>query len=255
MKQNIGSVERMVSGAAGIALAALGVSRKGPFGLVLSAVGAGLVARGATGHCPFNSAAGTTAETKDAAPWNRKIRVKKSVTITKPRAEVYAFWRKLSNLPRFMRHLEQVREIDGSTSEWTAKAPAGRQVCWKAEILEDNPNESIWWRSLDGSDVPNEGTVTFEDAPGGRGTIVRVDLTYLPPAGVIGALFAKIMGEEPHGQIEDDLRRLRSILETGEVPTTDGQPSDTLRKTSRQIGTAPGAALVGKAMEREPSVR
>lgn len=250
MKKNIGDVERMTTGAVGLALAAFGASRRSPLGLLLALGGASMVARAATGHCPVNEAAGLQEEDRNAAPWNRTVRVKQAITITKPRAEVYTFWRNFSNLPRFMRHLEEVKETDPRHSEWRAKAPAGRQVCWTAEIIGETINERIAWKSLDGADVPNEGVVLFEDAPGGRGTIVRVDLTYSPPAGAIGALFAKMLGEEPHGQIADDLRRLRSILETGEVPTTDGQPSDVLRKTKRQIGSAPGAALMGKAAER-----
>ncbi len=250
MKQNVGDVERMTSGALGVALAVFGVTRRGPLGILLGLAGAGLVHRAATGYCPFNEAAGLEEEDRNEAPWNRSVKVKKSVTITRPREEVYAFWRKLSNLPRFMRHLEEVKEIDGTKSEWTAKAPAGRQVCWTAEITEEVPNERIAWKSLEGADVPNEGSVRFEDAVGGRGTVVRVELSYSPPAGAIGAMFAKLLGEEPKGQIADDLRRLRAILEAGEVPTTDGQPSDIVRKTKRQIGTAPGAALMGKMMEK-----
>ena len=255
MKQNIGDVERMTSGAIGVALAALGVSKRGPFGLLLALGGAGLVTRAASGHCPFNAAAGLGEEDKDAAPWNRSVRVRQAVTILRPRQEVYAFWRKLENLPRFMRHLESVVETDAKRSDWSAKAPAGRQVRWSAEITEEAIDERIAWRSLDGADVPNEGTVTFEDAVGGRGTVVRVELGYSPPAGALGAFFAKLLGEEPKGQIADDLRRLRSILETGEVPTTDGQPSDVVRRTKRPLGSAPGAALLGKALEKGATVR
>lgn len=255
MKQNVGDVERMTSGALGVALAVFGISRRSPFGLLIGLAGASLVTRAATGYCPFNEAAGLGEEDRDAAPWNRSVKVKKSVTITKPREEVYAFWREFSNLPRFMRHLEEVKEIDGKTSEWRAKAPAGRQVSWTAEITEEVVNERIVWKSLEGADVPNGGSVVFEDAVGGRGTVVRVELSYSPPAGALGAFFAKLFGEEPKGQIADDLRRLRAILEVGEVPTTDGQPSDIVRKTKRQIGSAPGAALMGKMMEKGATVK
>ncbi len=255
MKQNVGDVERMTSGAIGVALAVFGASRRSPFGFILALGGAALVSRAATGYCPLNKAAGLTEEDKDAAPWNRSVKVKNAVTITKPRDEVYAFWRNLENLPRFMRHLEEVVETDAHRSEWRAVAPAGRQVHWTAEITEERPGELLAWKSLDGADVPNEGRVTFEDAPGNRGTIVRVELSYSPPAGALGAFFAKLFGEEPQGQVADDLRRFRSIMETGEVPTTDGQPSDVLRKTKRQLGSAPGAALLGKALEKKATVQ
>ena len=251
MKQNVGDVERMASGALGLALAVFGLSRRSPFGILLALGGAGLVTRAGTGYCPFNEAAGLDEEDRDAAPWNRSVKVRNAVTITKPREEVYAFWRNLANLPRFMRHLEDVRETDATHSEWRAKAPAGRGVSWSAEITEEIPNERIAWKSLEGAGVPNQGRVTFEDAVGGRGTVVRVELSYSPPAGALGAFFAKLLGEEPKGQIADDLRRLRAILEAGEVPTTDGQPSDVVRK----IGTAPGAALMGKMMERGATVK
>lgn len=250
MKQNIGDVERMTTGAIGFALAAFGLSRRSPFGLLLALGGVGLATRAVTGHCPLNEAAGLDEEDRQAAPWNRSVKVKQSITITRPRQEVYAFWRKLENLPRFMRHLEAVIETDAKRSDWRAKAPAGRQVTWTAEITDEAIDERIAWKSLEGADVPNEGSVRFEDAPGGRGTVVRVELSYSPPAGALGAFFAKLFGEEPKGQIADDLRRLRSLLETGEVPTTDGQPSDIVRKTKRQIGSAPGAALMGKMMEK-----
>lgn len=255
MKQNIGDVERMTTGAIGLALAAFGLSRRSPFGILLAIGGAGLLSRAATGYCPLNEAAGLTEEDKDAAPWNRSVRVKGTVTITKPRQEVYAFWRKLENLPRFMRHLESVVETDAKHSDWSAVAPAGRKVSWHAEITEESIDERIAWRSLEGSEIPNEGAVTFEDAPGGRGTVVRVELEYHPPLGALGATVAKLFGEEPKGQIADDLRRLRAILEAGEVPTTDGQPSDVLRKTKRQLGTAPGAAMLGKALEKKATVQ
>jgi len=255
MKKNVGEVERMATGAIGFALAAFGISRRNPLGVLVALGGGALMARAATGHCPVNEAVGLTEADKDAAPWNRSVRVKGTVTITKPRQEVYAFWRKLENLPKFMRHLESVTETDAKRSDWVAVAPAGRQVGWTAEITEESIDERIAWKSLEGSDIPNEGTVTFEDAPGGRGTVVRVELSYNPPAGVIGAAFAKLFGEEPKGQIADDLRRLRSILEAGEVPTTDGQPSDVLRKTKRQLGTAPGAALLGKALEKKATIQ
>lgn len=255
MKQNIGDVERMASGAMGVALAVFGLSRRSPFGILLALGGASLVSRAATGYCPLNEAAGLGEDDKDAAPWNRSVRVKNAVTITKPRQEVYAFWRKLENLPRFMRHLESVTETDAKRSDWQAVAPAGRTVSWSAEITEEAIDEAIAWRSLEGADVPNEGRVTFEDAPGGRGTVVRVELSYSPPAGALGAFFAKLLGEEPKGQIADDLRRLRAILEAGEVPTTDGQPSDVLRKTKRGLGSAPGAALLGKALEKKATAR
>ena len=148
-------------------------------------------------------------------------RVRKSVTVNRPAEEVYAFWRNFENLPRFMQHLESVQVSGDGRSHWRAKAPAGKTVEWDAEITEDRPNELIAWRTVEGADVPNAGVVRFVAAPGGRGTEIHVDLQYDPPAGKIGALFAKLFGEEPSQQVNGDLRRLKQVLEIGEVTQSD----------------------------------
>ena len=153
------------------------------------------------------------------------VPVERVVTISRSPEECYSFWRKLENLPRFMQHLEAVHVADDKRSHWVAKAPAGTKVEWDAEITEDRPNQLLAWRTLEGADVPNGGTVRFESAPPGRGTIVRVTLQYDPPAGRLGSVVAKLFGEEPDQQVRDDLRRFKQLMETGEVPTTEGQPA------------------------------
>jgi uncharacterized membrane protein len=163
--------------------------------------------------------------------------VDSAITIGKPRSEVYGFFRNLSNLPRFMRHLHSVSALDNRRSRWVAKAPAGRTVEWDAEIINEIENELIGWRSLVGADVQNAGSVQFEDATGGRGTVVRVELQYNPPGGVMGALAAQLWGEEPTQQVKDDLRRLKEIMEAGEIPTTEGQPSGRASKGDKQKGS------------------
>lgn len=152
------------------------------------------------------------------------LHVKHSVTINRPRQEVYQFWRRLENLPRFMQHLESVTTDGAGVSHWVVKAPGGTTVEWDAEIGMDRPNEVITWRSLPGSDLPNEGAVRFTDAPGDRGTEVHVDLQYDPPVGRVGAMIAKLFGEEPKQQLRDDMRRFKQVLETGEVVRSDGSP-------------------------------
>jgi uncharacterized membrane protein len=149
------------------------------------------------------------------------IRVRKAVTIDRPLEEVYRFWRKLENLPRFMVHLESVRALDDRRSYWKAHAPLGLTVEWTAEIVEERPNELLSWRSVEDSQVPNWGTVRFIRAPGDRGTEVHLDLRYGPPAGVVGATIAKVFGEEPSRQVDGALRRLKQVLETGEVVQSD----------------------------------
>ncbi len=155
------------------------------------------------------------------------MQAKSAVTIRRPVEVVYGFWRDFSNLPSFMNHLESVEPSGDGRSHWTANAPAGRTVEWDAEVVEDRPNERIAWRSLEGSDVTNQGVVTFNPVPRGRGTEIRVELTYDPPGGALGAVVAKLFGEEPQQQIRDDLRRLKQVLETGQVVLSEGSPEGT----------------------------
>jgi uncharacterized membrane protein len=147
-----------------------------------------------------------------------------TTTIRKAPSQVYEFWRRLENLATFMAHLDEVRATDGRHSHWTASAPFGRSVEWDAETTEDVPGERIAWRSLDGADVPNSGQVRFKPAPGGRGTEVYVLLSYEMPGGALGRAAAKYFGEEPSQQLDDDLRRFKQVIETGEVVRSDGAP-------------------------------
>jgi uncharacterized membrane protein len=153
-----------------------------------------------------------------------KIHVTKSVTVNKSPAEVYSFWRQLSNLPQFMSHLESVTVIDNKRSHWVAKAPLGTTVEWDAEITSEIENERLGWKSVEDSQIVNSGVVLFRPTQE-RGTELRVVLTYEPPAGQLGALVAKLFGEEPNQQVADDLRRFKSLMETGTIMTVDGQPS------------------------------
>ena len=150
------------------------------------------------------------------------IHAKGTCVVNLPPEEVYSFWRDFQNLPRFMRHLEAVHDLGDGRSRWKAKGPAGMEVEWDATIIADVPNEVITWRSLEGSDVDNAGAVRFERAPGNRGTIVKVNLEYNPIGGVVGAAIAKLFGEEPEQQMDDDLRRFKQVLEVGEVVVSEG---------------------------------
>ena len=147
--------------------------------------------------------------------------ITRSITVRQSPEEVYAFWHRFENLPRFMKHLEAVHMLDQRRSHWRAKAPAGMSVEWEAETVTDRPGEMIAWRSLPGASVPNSGQVRFQPAPGGRGTEVTVELRYDPPAGKLGAVVAKLFGEEPGQQVAGDLRRFKQVLETGEVVHSD----------------------------------
>ena len=232
---NVGSTERAVSTAAGAILAVTGLARRSPLGLALAAIGGGLIYRGITGHCPAYRAAGidTSEQSRgagDAASpedyFEHGIHVEESFTITKSPWELYDYWRNFENLPRIMSHLESVNVIDEKRSHWVAKAPAiaGGKVEWDAEIINDEPNALIAWRSLENADVDNAGSVRFVPAPGERGTEVKVVIDYIPPAGRLGKWVAKLFGEAPDQQIQEDLRKFKRVMETGEFATTKGQP-------------------------------
>jgi uncharacterized membrane protein len=148
--------------------------------------------------------------------------VKNTLIINRAPEELYRYWHDFENLPNIMKHLESVRVRDERRSHWVAKAPAGTSVEWDAEITEDRPNELIAWRSLEGSQVENSGSVRFEPAPGKRGTIVKVELNYTPPGGALGSLVAKLFGEEPGQQAQESLRTFKQLMETGEVTISDG---------------------------------
>jgi uncharacterized membrane protein len=150
------------------------------------------------------------------------VHVQRSIIINRSPAELYRFWQDFQDLPRFMYHLESVRTAGQGRSHWVAKAPAGTTVEWDAVITADHPNSLIAWRSLEGADVEHTGSVRFEPAPGGRGTVVRVEITYRPPGGVIGRGVAKLFGEAPEHQLQDDLRRFKQLMETGEVLRSEG---------------------------------
>ena len=154
-----------------------------------------------------------------------ELHVEKSLVINRSPQECYRFWHDFERFPTFMKHVQSVRLVDDNRMHWRAKGPAGTLIEWDAELTADEPDSYLAWRSLEGADVDNAGAVHFERAPGGRGTIVRVSLNYRPPGGASGALAAKMFGEEPAQQIDEDLRRFKWLIETGEIPTTVGQPA------------------------------
>ena len=171
------------------------------------------------------------------------MRTKNAITIRRSPAEVYEYWRNFANLPQFMYHLESV-EVSGETrSHWVAKGPAGTSVEWDAEIVEDAPGQLIAWRSIEGAAVRNSGVVGFAAAPAGQGTEVIVDIEYSPPGGAVGAVVAKLFGEEPEQQVRDDLRRFKQVLETGEVVLSEGTPDGT--RTQRQFKQEPAQPQEG----------
>ena len=228
---NIVSTERWSTAFVGGGLATYGLLRRDPVGYALSALGLGLIYRGATGHCStyqalgINNVAATDQGEVAAKLGDVGIKVVHSVTIDKSPDDLYAFWRDFTNLPRIMDHLNSVTVQTIGRSHWVAKAPLGKTVEWDAEIINEVPGQLIAWQSLPGADVDNAGSVRFKPGPTGRGTEVRVELSYAPPAGKVGATVAKLLGEEPTKQLDDDLRHFKQLMEAGERPTTEGQSS------------------------------
>jgi uncharacterized membrane protein len=151
------------------------------------------------------------------------VKVTRACTIRKSPEELYQFWRNLENLPRFMQHVVSVEKISDVESRWTVKAPGGRTVKWDAIIFNEETNKLIAWRTREGSDVPNAGSVRFEPQSDGA-TMVKVALEYEPPVGKFASFVAKLFGKEPNIQVTQDLARFKALMETGEIPTTKGQP-------------------------------
>jgi uncharacterized membrane protein len=145
--------------------------------------------------------------------------VGRTVTINKPRAELYAYWRDFSKLASFMDNVERIDLLDERRSRWVVKAPGEGTVEWIAAITDEKDGEYIAWASEEGADVPNSGRIDFRDAPGGRGTVVTATILYDPPAGIIGKAIAKLFQREPAIQARRDLRRFKQLMETGEIAT------------------------------------
>lgn len=231
LKVNVGKTERTLSGFGGAVAVGYGLSRGSLGGLVLAALGGGLIYRSVTGHCTaYNKLGIDTAEGEQGRTGTgtepgaaKTVRVRRTFTVAKPAEECYRYWRQLDNLPKFMTHLNSVKVTGDMTSHWEAKAPLGRTVAWDAEITEDQPNKKIAWKSVGEPDIENEGSVEFHKAPGDRGTLVTAEVRYNPPGGKLGATLAWLLGEEPEIQVTEDLRHFKEVMETGEIATVEGQ--------------------------------
>lgn len=195
-----------------VAYGLYGLSRRSRAGASIALAGLPLLYRGATGYWPLSSF--VPDDTRTALGGSRGIHVRESVRIDKPVGEVYRFWRRLENLPKFMENLERVEERDDQHSRWTAVGPGGVPIHWQAEVINDIPDELIAWRSLPGSDVVSAGSVQFDRVNDGQSTQVTVHLQYEPPAGRAGAFLSWLMGADPSQTIRADMRRLARVLDT-----------------------------------------
>ncbi len=222
-RNRLGTPARTLSILGGSAAIWFGLRRKSLFGSAVAVTGANYLMRGITGNGDLLEYLGVRS-TRGSVPYGQGIKIRRSVTINQPPEELYRFWKNFENLPHFMQHLESVRVIDDLHSHWVTKAPAGRTIEWDAEIVAHRENELIGWRST-GGPVEHVGSVHFEPAPGGRGTVVRVQLQYNPLGGRLGAALAKLFGPSPDQQIAEDLRRFKQLMEAGEIVTVEGQPS------------------------------
>jgi uncharacterized membrane protein len=190
--------QRALAGSAGAGLAMAGYSRGGFRGMVMGALGILLFARAASNGSL------------------KSFHVEKTIRIDAPVEEVYAYWRNLENLPLWMSHVREVRYIGGDRYHWIVDGPAGVPVQWNSELLNVSENREMTWRSVEGSTVEHTGRVRFERD--GAGTRVNVQLKYAPPGGIIGHVVAKAFGVDPKSEMDDDLQRLKSLVETGQLP-------------------------------------
>ena len=222
VRLNVGRAERWISGAAGAALMAYALRRRRLRALLLP-LGVGLIRRAVTGRCEVNRALGrnSAADGGRVSPVaslgrGRGRTIEQSVIVQRPTEELFRFWRRFDNLPRFMDNLESVTVLDERRSHWVAKGPVGTRVEWDAEIHNEVANELIAWRSLPGADVDQAGSVLFTPAYGG-GTEVRVIMRYALPAGKFGDAVTHILGTAPEQQIADDLRRFKQVMDAREI--------------------------------------
>jgi uncharacterized membrane protein len=208
---NVSWPERLLSATTGVALIGHGVRHftKHPVkSFIQSMIGGFLLYRGASGSCPAYAAMGKTRDVRRTAA----INVRTTLVVNKPRHEVYRFWRKLENLPSFMHHLANVREVDQVHSRWEAIIPANLgRIRWNAEIVKDEYGVLIGWHSISGSAIENAGKVEFRDVE--EGTELRVTITYRPPAGDIGVVIARILNPAFARIVEQDIHKFKDYIE------------------------------------------
>lgn len=235
--ENVGDVQRVLSAIAGMGFLAAGLFRRHWSGAVLATVGGSLLYRAVSGYCPAfgalgidmsgNNQPGRSSDTsrlgRRKVHTARATKIQRAIEINRPPNEIYRFWRSLDNLPRVMNHLDSVQVINDRLSHWVAKSmPGGLKVEWDAEIINDVENQRIGWRSLQGADVANTGSVEFKPTGDGHRTWLTVTLQYEPPGGTLGAAVAHWFGEDPNTKIAEGLQRFKEEMETGVLSQTGG---------------------------------
>ena len=209
-------LERWAGVAMATAVVAYGLSRRSLPGVALAAAAAPLAYRGVTGAWPGFPAA--RSDTRIALAGHRGIHVREAIRLEVPLEFAYGFWRRFENLPRFMTHLKEVTDLGDGRSHWVAEGPGRMAFAWDAEIINEVENKVIGWRSIAGSEIATAGSVRFSPARQGRSTQVSVNLQYAAPGGRAAQLLALAFGRDPAHMIREDLRRVKRLLETGEIP-------------------------------------
>jgi uncharacterized membrane protein len=211
-RSRLGTVDSWFSLIGGSALAAFGVhraiSKRSPLGIAMATGGGLLLYNGLRPRTRSNG-----------------VHIQAAFTINKPVGEVYRQWRELENLPKFMKHLKSVRQLDNRRSEWTAQGPMGATFSWQSEIIDEADGKFLVWRSMPGSLVENTGSAQFREAPGGRGTELIVAMDYSKVGGHVGQFLSDMLGAVPERVLREELRNFKQLMEAGEIPTTEGQPT------------------------------
>ena len=215
---NVGDVERLISILSGIAVLVYGIKRRsGFFTPILTFLGGALIRRGWTGRCPAYKEPGnddTASNRQSSVPDQESFHIEKSVQIARSSSEIFEFWRNVENLPSFMIHLQSVTKVGDSISHWVVEGPAGHTIEWDVEIINEHPGEMIAWQTLPGADLQSAGTVRFQPFNNAQTTEVTVILQFGPATKDLGAAMVRLFGESPGKQLEEDLLRLKALLET-----------------------------------------
>jgi uncharacterized membrane protein len=241
-------LQRWVSGVSGAALLWFGMRRHGLSRWPLAALGAGLLYQGVAGDNLLDRipVVEEIPVVKQMGSAPAQLRIRKSLTINRPAHELYAYWRNLENLPNFMKHVKSVRDLGDGRSHWVVGVLNDMELEWDARITEDRPNEMIAWETMPEATVQNRGYVKFIPTP--RGTEVSVSIEYDPPGAMAGRLAGGAVKFIAEQQIKEEIRNFKRLMETGEIPTTKGQPAARRQawQEYEQLGTLLGESMVGE---------
>ena len=226
---NVGDAERWASAIGGTVLIVQGLRSRSVPGAALALLGGGLIYRGLTGHCSAYRAMKIDTAGKQRSEADEHVHhgrlIKHTAIVDRPAQELYDFWANVENAPKFMSNIRKVMKTGPKTSHWVSEGPFGKTFEWDSEEINMIPGHLIAWQTLPGSDVTQAGAVRFEPSTGGRGTKVTLEVNYEPPAGALGVAVAKLIGQDPDAMSKENLRRFKQLMETGEITTTEGQPS------------------------------